>query len=78
MDKTEVITEVSDVKKISLNIKIDLLEQLKRFASQKGLSNTSAVNQAISDFLYFRDQHRSGNKVLIEDKNGDRKEIVFR
>jgi len=66
------------VTKISANLPDDAVEALKRLATKRGISMTEVLRTAINT-EEFLDKARTeeGKKVLLEDKKGGIRELVF-
>jgi hypothetical protein len=64
--------------KASFNLPAQELEQLKAIASERGITVTQALRQAIADEAYLEEQKKKKNKILIEGRDRDLRELVFR
>jgi len=64
--------------KVTVNIPTDILEQAKKLASDQGLNFTTYLRDALLTEKYFHDAMARGEKILLEDKKGKVKEIVFK
>jgi hypothetical protein len=67
------------MKTVRLNADLapDVAEALKTLAKKNGISLSEAVRRAISTEFFLQKGRDSGAKILIEDKKGKLKEIVF-
>lgn len=63
--------------KISANLSDVVVGALKEIAEKKGVSITEALRQAISHEKYFLDAAERHEKVLLEDKSGNIREVVL-
>ena len=68
----------SNIVKISVNLTEDAVEALKDLAAKRGTTVTEVLRRAISTEKYLDDVQRGeGAKVLLEDKKGQIRELVF-
>lgn len=64
--------------KISVNLTEDAVEALKDLAAKRGTTVTDVLRRAISTEKYLDHvQREEGSKVLVEDKKGKIRELVF-
>jgi hypothetical protein len=67
-----------NVRKITMNLtnaNVDFVEKLSEKINQ---TRTTIVNHAIDLERIFRTEVENGSKILIEDKNGNTKEVIIR
>ena len=68
----------SNIVKISVNLTEDAVEALKDLAAKRGTTVTDVLRRAISTEKYLDHvQREEGAKVLVEDKKGRIRELVF-
>jgi hypothetical protein len=70
------VTDASVVK-VSFNLPKGELDALRDLAARRHMNMTQALRQAIQTELFIEVQVRDGGKVLIEDRNGRQREVVF-
>ena len=63
--------------KVSLNLRVDELETLKRFAKKHGTTVTRQFQDAIAMHKLVDEVLEEGGKILIEDKKGKMKGLKF-
>ncbi len=63
--------------KASFNLPEEELNQLRELASQRNVSVTQALRQAIADSKFIQEQSEQKNKVLVDDGKGAVKEVIF-
>jgi len=67
-----------NIVKISVNLTVDAVEALKDLAAKRGTTVTDVLRRAISTEKYIDHVQRDeGAKVLVEDKKGKIRELVF-
>ncbi len=65
--------------KVTVNLPDELVEELKRLASQRNLTVTQVLRQAIESERFLQDELEKGNKVLIEDqKDKSIHQVIFK
>lgn len=64
--------------KISANLSDELDEQLRKVADRRGISMTELLRQALSTELWLRQQAEEDSKILVESKDGETRQVVFR
>lgn len=62
--------------RLSVNLGPDVADQLKEYASRKGVSVTEAVRRAIAVLAFVDDAQKRGASLNVEE-GGTIKEIVF-
>jgi Ribbon-helix-helix protein, copG family len=65
-------------KRRSLNLFSDTVELLDYLAEEQGVSDNEAIRRAIATEAYFLKERRNNSKILIQDANGEVREVVFR
>jgi hypothetical protein len=65
--------------KVRLNADLspDVANALKQLAAAQGVSLTEALSRAIGTEATLADKRRKGGKVLVEEKGGAMKELIF-
>ena len=64
--------------KITVNLPPEAVEALKKLANEQGITATAALRQAISTESFIREQIKHNAKILIQEPQGDTKQLVFR
>lgn len=64
-----------DIVRLSINLSQDVADVLRRL--QGGGTATETVRRAISVFALFTEVHERGARVLIEEADGELREVVF-
>ena len=63
-------------KKASFNLPDEELETLRQLASERKVTVTQALRQAIADSNFIQDQVRQQNKLLVEKQDGSLREVA--
>ncbi len=71
-------TKNSTNQKITVNLPKEVVESLKELANEQGITATAALRQAISTEAFIRKQMKNNAKILIQEPQGDTKQLVFR
>ena len=64
--------------KMSVNLSVDAVNVLKGLAEKRGTTMTEVFRQAIGTQKFIEDVYRAKGKILVEDKQGRIKQLVFR
>ncbi len=64
--------------KTSVNLSTSVLRALRRLATRRGVTMTEALRQAIGTEVFLDDTQQAGGKVLVEDKRGRVRQLIFR
>ena len=64
--------------KVSLNLSTDEVNVVKELAKARGTTMTDVFRRAIGNEQFFDNAVKAGGKVLVEDKRGKLKQVVFR
>lgn len=64
--------------KMSVNLPAADVKTLKLLASKRNTTMTEVLRQAIGTEKFIDDAHRDGSKILVEDKRGNTRQLVFR
>jgi transcriptional regulator of met regulon len=67
-----------DVIKMSVNFPVDAVKVLKKLAKKRGRTMTEVLRHAIGTEKFIEDVHAAGGKILVEDKRGSIRQLVFR
>jgi predicted DNA-binding protein len=68
----------SNVIKMSVNLPAAAVKVLKKLAKKRGLTMTDVLRQAIGTEKFIEDVNEAEGKVLVEDKQGHVRQLVFR
>jgi len=63
-------------KKASFNLPDEELETLRLLASERKVTVTQALRQAIADSNFIQDQVRQKSKLLVEKQDGTVREVA--
>lgn len=63
--------------KVSFNLPNEMLAKVKALATLRGDTSTSVIVGAINTYLYINERLAEGAKVLIQEKDGSMKQLVF-
>ena len=64
--------------KVSLNLPADVVDIVKELAEVRSTTMTEVFRRAIGNEKFFNDAVKDGGKVLVEDRRGKLKQVVFR
>lgn len=64
--------------KISVNLPADAVKVLKALAKKRRLTMTDVLRQAIGTEKFIDDVNEDEGKILVEDKRGRVRQLVFR
>jgi predicted transcriptional regulator len=64
--------------KVSLNLSADVVNIVKELAEERSTTMTEVFRRAIGNEKFFDDAVKDGGKVLVEDRRGKLKQVVFR
>ena len=64
--------------KVSLNLSADVVHIVKELAETRGSTMTAVFRRALENEKFFDDVVKDGGKVLIENRQGKLKQVVFR
>ncbi|UPG92869.1 ribbon-helix-helix protein, CopG family [Luteibacter aegosomatissinici] len=67
-----------DKTKLTVNLSDDVTQALRALAAEKGISLTEVLRQAISMERFLSQEVNEGKKILIEDKDGSMRQVIFR
>ena len=68
----------NSVIKMSVNLPARAVKVLKKLAQKRGCTMTEVLRQAIGTEKFIEDVNEAEGKVLVEDKRGRVRQLVFR
>jgi len=68
----------SGTEKITVRLTEAQIEKLKKLANSQGITATAALQRAIETENYIRDEIEQGSKILVQHKNKEIHQLVFR
>lgn len=69
---------MADVIKMSVNLPAETVQVLKDLAEKRNTTMTEVLRQAIGTEKYLEQVSEDKGKVLVEDKKGRVRQLVFR
>jgi predicted DNA binding CopG/RHH family protein len=69
---------ISGTEKITVRLTEAQIEKLKKLANSQGITATAALQRAIETENYIRDEIEQGSKILVQHKNKEIHQLVFR
>ncbi|MCI0634934.1 MAG: ribbon-helix-helix domain-containing protein [Actinobacteria bacterium] len=66
------------MKKVTVNLSDETIEDLKAVAEKRGITLTEAIRKAIATEKFVQDERDEGAKILIEKPGGRVREVEFR
>ena len=67
-----------DLIKMSVNLSADVVAVLKALAGKRNTTMTEVLRQAIGTEKFVDDVNENEGKILVEDKKGRIRQLVFR
>jgi predicted transcriptional regulator len=67
-----------DVVRLSVNLSPEAADALKAIADERHTTITEVVRDAIATEKFLQDEVARESKILVQDKSGNVREIVFR
>lgn len=64
--------------KMSVNLSADVVKALKELAEKRGSTMTEVLRQAIGTEKFIEEVNEDEGKILVEDKKGRIRQLVFR
>lgn len=64
--------------KMSVNLSADVVKALKELAEKRGTTMTEVLRQAIGTEKFIEEVNQDEGKILVEDKKGRVRQLVFR
>jgi predicted DNA-binding protein len=68
----------SGVIKMSVNLPVDAVKVLKSLSKKRNVTMTDVLRQAIGTEKFIDEVNEAKGKVLVEDKRGRVRQLVFR
>lgn len=68
----------SGVIKMSVNLPVDAVKVLKSLSKKRNVTMTDVLRQAIGTEKFIDEVNEAKGKVLVEDKRGRIRQLVFR
>ena len=68
----------SEPVRLSVNLSAEAAEALRNLAEERHTTITEVVRDAIATEKFFEEEAKKDSKVLIQDKSGNVRQIVFR
>ena len=69
---------MNEVVKLTVNLTPEAATVLKYLAAKQGTSATNVINRAIALAEFVWAEKEKGNRIQVEAKNGDIREVVFK
>lgn len=66
-----------EVVKVSFNIPVQQYKDLDNLAASRGMTMTEALRRAIASEVFLQNEHDKGFRVIIENDEGDRRQLVM-
>ena len=66
-----------DVVKLSVNLTPQVAETLRQLAKDRGTNMTEILKSAIGTERFLAEAQKADQKILVEDKDGKVKQLVF-
>lgn len=63
--------------KMSVNLPQNAVDALRSMATESGLSMSEVLRRAILTEKFLKDEAKSGNKILLMDKNDKYRQVVL-
>jgi len=72
------MTPDKTVIKMSVNLSSEVVDALKYLATKRNITMTEVLRQAIGTEKFLDEARENGGAVLIEDKKGRVRQLIFR
>jgi predicted transcriptional regulator len=72
------IERTTPMKKVTVNLSDETIEDLKTVAEKQGITLTEAIRKAIATEKFVQDERDEGAKILVERPGGRVREVEFR
>jgi hypothetical protein len=72
------IERTTPMKKVTVNLSDETIEDLKAVAEKQGITLTEAIRKAIATEKFVQDERDEGAKILVERPGGRVREVEFR
>lgn len=63
--------------KMSVNLPISVVKELRELSEKRNTTMTEVLRRAIGTEKFIQDVMDEGGKILVEDKDGDIRQLVF-
>lgn len=63
--------------KMSVNFPISVVKELRGLSEKRNTTMTEVLRRAIGTEKFIQDVMDEGGKILVEDKDGDIRQLVF-
>jgi len=64
--------------KVTFNVCVEAVSAIRSIAKRRGTTMTEVIRQAIGNEKYIDDMLDEGGRILVEDKRGHVREVLFR
>lgn len=64
--------------KMSVNLPVDVVKVLRALAEKRNITMTEVLRQAIGTVKFIEEINEQKGKILVEDKKGRIRQLVFR
>lgn len=64
--------------KVTINLPIDLIEQLKEESKRKNITMTEAIRRGLETELFLNKEEKEGNKILVEKEGNKIVQLIRR
>jgi len=71
-------SETPKIKRMSITLTGNSIEHLEFLSNSQGITQNEALKKAIATEVYIRKHVMIGSKILLQDPNGEIREVVFR
>ncbi len=75
---TDPPVEAPDTVKVSFNLPREEAETLSALAAKRGVTITQVLREAIADEALLRREIDAGNKIVVIQSDGTRRELLFK
>ena len=72
------MSESTPQKRLSISLPPDVSEMLDYLADSQGISLNEAIRKAIATESYFLQERSSGTKILLQGRDKEIREVLFR
>ncbi|HEY4392417.1 MAG TPA: CopG family transcriptional regulator [Polyangia bacterium] len=69
--------KADEVVKLTVNLTPEVAQTLRRLADERGTNMTEVLKSAIGTERFISDAERAKGKILVEDKDGKIRQLVF-
>ena len=68
----------SEFRRISLNVRSDLLDSLAREAELSGDNRTTVIHDALGLYFILKSEYRNGSRIIIERRGFGKLEVLIK